>query len=141
MMPRLQKPSFTACAFAKEAAVMMEVMMEVFSSKSRRDSFSFFFISSSTNSLESSPTSELDRVEQEGAPSVLHERARGQRRISVNQKSEADEKAAVKKARMKNWRDNKLKKNPDYFKEKKKDWRGNKMEKNPDYFKEERPSY
>ena len=42
---------------------------------------------------------------------------------------------------MKNWRDNKLKKNPDYFKEKKKDWRGNKMEKNPDYFKEERPSY
>ena len=42
---------------------------------------------------------------------------------------------------MKNWRDNKLKQNPDYFKEKKKDWRSNKMEKNPDYFTEERPSY
>ena len=42
---------------------------------------------------------------------------------------------------MKNWRDNKLKQKPDYFKEKKKDWRGNKMTKNPDYFTEERPSY
>ena len=113
-----------------------------FSSKSRRDSFSFFFILSSTNSLESSPTpGARPGVEQEGAPSVLQERARGQRRISVNQKSEADEKAAVKKAHMKNWRDNKLKQNPDYFKEKKKDWRGNKMTKNPDYFTEERPSY
>ena len=42
---------------------------------------------------------------------------------------------------MKNWRDKKLKQNPDYFKEKKKDWRGNKMKRNPDYFTEEGPSY
>ena len=58
-----------------------------FSSKSRRDSFSFFFILSSTNSLESSPTSELDQGSSKKELQVFSKSAQEAKEESVSIRS------------------------------------------------------